>query len=106
MSVLSAFSKIFERLPNREMAPFIEPKLANIICGFRDRHSTQNALLRVIETIHRHIDQSGVCGMVSMDLSKVYDCLPYDLLLAKMEANGFSKGSLKFIVTLLGEGKE
>ena len=67
ISVLSAFSKVFERLLKRQMAPFMEPKLANITCGFRDRH----ALLRVIETIRMHIDQSGVCGMVLMDLSKV-----------------------------------
>ena len=83
------------------MEQFMEPKLANIICGFRDRHSAQHALLRVIETIRMHIDQSGVCGMVLMDLSKAYDCLPHDLLLAKMEAYGFSIDSLKLMHSYL-----
>ena len=31
ISVLSAFSKVFERLLERQMAPFIEPKLASNI---------------------------------------------------------------------------
>ena len=70
ISALSTFSKVFQRRLKRQMAPFMEPKLGNIICGFRDRHSTQHTLLRVIETIRMHIDQSGVCGMVLMDLSK------------------------------------
>ena len=101
ISVLSAFSKVFERLLKRQMEQFMEPQLANIICGFRNRHSTQHALLRVIETIRMHIDQSGVCGMVLMDLSKAYDCLPHDLLLAKMEAYGFSIDSLKLMHSYL-----
>ena len=37
ISVLSAFSKVFESLLKRQKAPFMEPKLANTICGFRDR---------------------------------------------------------------------
>ena len=79
------------------MAPFMEPKIANIIFGFRDRHSTQRALLRVIETIRMHIDQSGLCGLVLMDLSKACNCLAHDLLLVKIEPYGLSIESLKLL---------
>ena len=69
ISVLSTFSKLLKSLLKRQMAPYMEPKPANIICGVRDRQYS-TALLRVIETIHMHIEQSGVCGMVLMVLSK------------------------------------
>ena len=84
------------------MVPFMEPKLASNICRFRDRRNTQHALLRDIEIIRMHINQSGVCGTMLMDLSKAYDCLPHDLLQAKMEAYGFSIGSLKLTHGYLG----
>ena len=106
ISVLSAYSKVFEHLLKRQMAPFMKSKLANIICGFRDKHSTQHALLRVTETIRMHIDQSGVCGNVLMDLSKAFDCLPYDLLLAKIVAYGFSIDSLKLMHSYLVERRQ
>ena len=101
VSVLSSFTEMFERLLRKQMAMFMESKLSNIFCGFREGHSTQHALSKVAKTIRRCIDQSGICGMVLMDLSKAYDCLPHDLLRAKMEAYGFSADNLKLIHSYL-----
>ena len=36
-----------------------------------------------------------------MDLSKAYDCLPHDLLLAKLQACGFSKESIILFLSYL-----
>ena len=66
----------------------------------------QHALFRVIEMVRRCVDKGGVTAMVLMDLSKAYDCLPHDLLIAKLEAYGFGIDSLKLIHSYLTERKQ
>ena len=106
ISVLSSLSKVFERLLLKQILPFIEKKLSSILCAFKKGHSTQHALFRVIEVVRRCVDKGGVTAMVLMDLSKAYDCLPHDLLIAKLEAYGFGIDSLKLIHSYLTERKQ
>ena len=42
--------------------------------------------------------RGGVTGTILMDLSKAYDCLLHDLLIAKLEAYGLDNGSLNLIL--------
>ena len=44
--------------------------------------------------------------MLFTDLSKVFDCPFYELLLAKLHAHGFSLVALRLVHTLLTENKE
>ena len=59
------------------------------------RYSTQHALLNLINKWHSCLDNSGVVGTILMDLSKAFDCLPHELILAKLHAYGVDIKSLK-----------
>ena len=58
-------------------------------CGFRKGFSTQNCLLYMIENRKESLDQGGHYGALLTDLSKAFDCIIYDLLIAKLQVHGF-----------------
>ena len=45
-------------------------------------------------------------GAVFTDLSKTFDCIPHDLLIAKMEAYCFSEAFLTFLYSYLKRRKQ
>ena len=45
-------------------------------------------------------------GAVLMDLSKIFDCIPHDLIIAKLAANGIERQTLRPIYSYLKDGKQ
>ena len=85
---------------------FVTSFLSNFLCGFRKRYNTQHALLNLIEKCKRVLDKKGYAGAILMDLSKAFDCLDHELLLAKLDAYGYSKNALRFIYSYLTDRKQ
>ena len=90
----------------KQIQPFTYNFLSSLLCAFRNGHSTQHALFHLIETCRKTLDEKVVVGMVLMDLSKAYDCLLHDLLLAKLAAYGFGPNSLALISNYLLQRKK
>ena len=106
ISILPTVSKIFEKVVASQLNAFFETRFSHLLCGFRKGHSTQHALLRLLHLWQRNLDQSNIIGTVLMDLSKAYDCLPHDLLIAKLAAYGLDNNSLTFIFDYLTSRKQ
>ena len=68
------------------MSSHINKYLSPLLCGFRKGYSTQDALLRMIESWKQCLDKNGYAGAVLMDLSKAFDTSNHELLLAKLHA--------------------
>ena len=103
VSLLSHFSKVFERLIYNQINEYIEPFLSKILTGFRKSHNTQHSLLKMLENFKKTLDKGNSVSVIFVDLSKAFDILNLDLLIAKLESSGFSAKSLSYIHNYLNK---
>ena len=101
VSVLSSLSKIFGKVFQNQIIEYIDNKLSMYISAYRKGHSTQHVLMRMIEDWKKSLDNNKYVGAILMDLSKAFDCISHDLLIAKLRAYGFEMSSLRLIYSYL-----
>ena len=102
ITILTPVSKIYERLIENQIKPFSLEFVNPMLCGFRENYSTQHALLRFIEKCKK----VWMKGIVLVLFSKSFDCLNHELLVAELEAYGFSRNALTFIHSYLYNSKQ
>ena len=86
ISILPVLSKIFEKLMSKQLSTFFENNLSKIQCGFRKGYSTQHCLLLMLEKWKLAVDNNEAFGALLTDLSKAFDCLSHDLIIAKLHS--------------------
>ena len=78
-------------------------------CGFRKEHSAQYAVRNLLPKWLTRLDVSDrIFGTLLMDLSKAYDCVNHDLIIAKLEAYSLAliQNSLTFIQNYLSQRQQ
>ena len=101
VSILPLLSKPFERILYEQIDNHTKDILSKYQGGFRKKFSSQHSLLAMFEKWKKVLDNGGSRGAILVDLSKAFDCMIHDLLLAKLSAYGFNYNSLKLINSFL-----
>ena len=104
--ILPLLLKIFERLIYDQLNEYLEQYLNSLLGSFREVHSSQYALFRLLQEWQNELDKSGFVGTIFMDLSNAYEYLPHDLLTAKFEADGIRKSVLNLLLGYLSNRKQ
>ena len=65
------------------------------MCGYKKSFSIQHVLLSLIEKWKKVLHNTEYGGAIPMNLSKAFDTINHDLLVAKLHVYGFSKELLK-----------
>ena len=97
ISILPTLSKIFESVLIDQLQCFFEKIFSPSLSGYRKGHSCQGVLLNFVENCKKYVDNEYVYGLISADLSKAFDSLPYGLLLSKLSAYGLSENACTLV---------
>ena len=99
-------SKIYERFIHNCLSSDAESFLSKFVSAYRKSYSSNHVLLRLIENWKKSLDNKNFVGTALMDLSKAFDCIPHDLLVAKLHAYGLSNDDVTFVYSYLKRRKQ
>ena len=106
VSVLNTFSKFYEKVIKNQLLRFMKEHFSHLISAYRTNYSSQHAIIQLIEEWIKNLDDNLVVGALLTDLFKAFDCIPQDLLIAKLAAYDLSEEALMYILSYLSNRKQ
>ena len=106
MNILNCLSKVYENVIKSELLKSMIVHISPFLSAYRKNCNTQHVLLRLLEEWREHLDNNKTVGGILMDLSKTFDCVPHDLLLAKLAAYGIDDNLIHYIHSCLLNRKQ
>ncbi len=88
ISNLPFFGKIFEKVVLTQLQlqkKKVTKKIKKFQSGFKSNHSTETALLKVLNDILLETDKGNVVALVLLDLSSAFDMIDHEVLLFRLE---------------------
>ena len=108
---MCGFRKIFKKSPfsKNGKEDFQKRRFSKnlLLCGFRKEYSNQYALVNLLQKWKKGLDEpGGIVGTLLMNLSKAYDCVNHELIIAKLAAYGLNESNLRLIQNYLSKRKQ
>ena len=88
VSILPVFSKIFKRLLSSQLLEVLDNIISKFLCSFGIGYGNQHCLLLMLKIWKGATDNNKAFGVLLNELSKAFDCLSHDLLIAKFHPYG------------------
>ena len=75
--------------------------MSGLLSAFRKKYGCHHVLTRLVEDCKQALDKHMHVGLLLLDLSKAFDCLPHKLLLCKLHAYGASRDACDLLCSFL-----
>ena len=98
--------KVFERIMYHQINDYMKDKLLKQLTQFRKNHNTQHCLSCILEIWKKVLDKGGYICAIFMDLSKAFDTLKHNLLIAKLGVYGVEIDALRYMKSYLTNRKQ
>ena len=88
VSLSNTFLKFYESVIKDQLILSMESYFSLMVSANRKNYNTQHSINHLVEEWREHLDQDFVVGPLLIDLSKAFDCIANDVLIAKPAAYG------------------
>ncbi len=108
ISLLSVFNKLLEKLMSKRLISYIDSNniFSETQFGFRSNHSTDHAILSIVDKIQKAIDERYISCGIFLDLSKAFDTVNHSILIGKLEYYGIRGVAKDWFVSYLSERQQ
>lgn len=108
VSIVPIFSKIIESLMHNQLYSYFENHnlLSKSQFGFRVGRSTTDAVMEIVNYTLSSLDNKESVAISLMDLTRAFDCVPYNVILQKLEFYGVSSQCSKIVNSYLLNRKQ
>ena len=86
ISILTFFAKVFEKILYNNISKFLDRNgsIHENQFGFRKGHSTNRAIITLIDKITKSVDNGDIAINIFIDLKKAFDTVSHEILLKKL----------------------